>query len=156
MEEAWQTTKEGENREGELGTALQQAAVETLPATEFVKVEKNLASLGFFTPSSNRLRNTQEKSFTITTVADGKRMELKGTIIPSAKYGLPITADQDKWIALCKILNDIMQKEGVVTNPVSFTSAEILRLLRKASAQREKLSRNGRVARCPIFDHDFF
>src|SRR5450432_3551211 len=109
MEEAWQTTKEGENHEGELGTALQ-APVETLPTTEFVKVEKNLASLGFFTPSSNRLRNTQEKSFTITTVTDGKRMELKGTIIPSAKYGLPITADQDKWIALCKILTDIMRK----------------------------------------------
>jgi hypothetical protein len=130
MEEEWQTTEEAKNGEGELGTALQ-APVETLPTTEFVKVEKNLASLGFFTPSSNRLRNTQEKSFTITTVADGKRTELKGTIIPSAKYGLPITADQDKWIALCKILNDIMQKEGVVTNPVSFASAEILRLLRK-------------------------
>jgi hypothetical protein len=130
MEEAWQKTKEGENLEGKFGTALQ-APVDTLPTTEFVKVEKNLASLGFFTPSSKRLRNTQEKSFTITTVADGKRMELKGTIIPSAKYGLPITADQDKWIALCKILNDIVQKEGVVTNPVSFTSADILRLLRK-------------------------
>jgi len=130
MEEERQTTEKGKSREWELGTTLQ-APVETLPTTEFVKVEKNLASLGFFTPSSNRLRNTQEKSFVITTVADGKRMELKGTIIPSAKYGLPITADQDKWIALCKILNDIMQKEGVVTNPVSFTSAEILRLLHK-------------------------
>jgi hypothetical protein len=130
MEEESQTTKEGGTNEGELGTALH-VAVDNLPTTEFVKVEKNLASLGFFTPSSNRLRNTQEKSFIVTTVADGKRTELKGTIIPSAKYGLPITADQDKWIALCKILNDIMQKEGVVTNPVSFTSAEILRLLRK-------------------------
>jgi hypothetical protein len=52
MEEEWQTTEEGEHHEGEhhegeLGTALQ-VAVETLPATEFVKVEKNLASLGFF------------------------------------------------------------------------------------------------------------
>ncbi|HEY4360362.1 MAG TPA: replication initiator protein A [Bryobacteraceae bacterium] len=112
------------------GTVLQVSA-ETLPSTEFVKVEKNLASLGFFTPSSNRLRNTQEKSFTITTVADGQRLELKGTIIPSAKYGLPITADQDKWIALCKILSDILQREGQVTNPVSFTSADILRLLHK-------------------------
>ncbi len=94
-------------------------------------MEKNLASLGFFTPSSKRLRNAQEKSFTITTVADGKRMELKGTIIPSAKYGLPITADQDKWIALCKIFTDILRKEGKVTNPIAFTSAEILRLLHK-------------------------
>jgi len=104
---------------------------ETLPSTEFVKVEKNLASLGFFTPSSKRLRNAQEKSFTVTTVVDGKRLEMKGTIIPSAKYGLPITADQDKWIALCNILTDLLQREGKVTNPISFTSADILRILHK-------------------------
>src|ERR1700693_712937 len=127
MEEGLETTKT-DRLEGEPGTALEVPA-ETLPSTEFVKVEKNLASLGFFTPSSKRLQNAQEKSFTITTVADGQRLELKGTIIPSAKYGLPITADQDKWIALCKIVTDIMRKEGRVTNPISFTSAEILRLL---------------------------
>src|SRR5579862_8276516 len=127
--------EEGSETLEEKKTAEAQAAIqnhqETLPATEFVKVEKNLASLGFFTPSSKRLRNAQEKSFTITTVTDGQRLELKGTIIPSAKYGLPITADQDKWIALCKILTDILLKEGRVTNPVAFTSAEILRLLHK-------------------------
>jgi hypothetical protein len=128
MEEGNQPTEK--NLEGDAETAIQMTA-ELLPSTEFVKVEKNLASLGFFTPSSKRLRNAQEKSFTITTVADGQRLELKGTIIPSAKYGLPITADQDKWIALCKILTDIMRKEGRVTNPVSFTSADILRLLNK-------------------------
>lgn len=130
MEEEPGTIEGRGNFEGDIGMALQRQP-EILPSTEFVKVEKNLASLGFFTPSSKRLRNAQEKSFTITTVADGQRMELKGTIIPSAKYGLPITADQDKWIALCKILTDIMRKEGRVTNPIAFTSAEILRLLRK-------------------------
>lgn len=130
MEEEPGTIEQQEGFEGDLGMALQRQP-EILPSTEFVKVEKNLASLGFFTPSSKRLRNAQEKSFTITTIADGKRMELKGTIIPSAKYGLPITADQDKWIALCKILTDILRKEGKVTNPIAFTSAEILRLLRK-------------------------
>src|SRR5580704_7538118 len=129
MEEGLETTKK-DHLEGESGTALE-LPIETLPSTEFVKVEKNLASLGFFTPSSKRLRNAQEKSFTITTVTDGRRLELKGTIIPSAKYGLPITADQDKWIALCKILTDIIRKEGRVTNPGSFTSAEILRVLHK-------------------------
>jgi hypothetical protein len=129
MEEGANTIKQ-DHLEGESATAFE-VPVETLPSTEFVKVEKNLASLGFFTPSSKRLRNAQEKSFTITTVTDGQRQELKGTIIPSAKYGLPITADQDKWIALCKILTDIIRKEGRVTNPVAFTSAEILRLLHK-------------------------
>lgn len=129
MEEGREITEE-KNLEGDAPTALQPAA-EILPPPEFVKVEKNLASLGFFTPSSKRLRNAQEKTFTITTVENGQRIELKGSIIPSAKYGLPITADQDKWIALCKILSDIIRKEGRVTNPVSFTSAEILRLLHK-------------------------
>src|SRR6266446_4247327 len=130
MEEEQGTTEKEAAHKGEVGTAFQQQT-ETLPSAEFVKVEKNLASLGFFTPSSKRLQNAQEKSFTITTVSDGKRLELKGTIIPSAKYGLPITADQDKWIALCKILTDVLRKEGRVTNPIAFTSAEILRLLRK-------------------------
>src|ERR1700722_7995733 len=130
MQEEGETTEHFFIDEGVGSTALQPSA-EILPPQEFVKVEKNLASLGFFTPSSKRLRNAQEKSFTITTVSDGKRMELKGTIIPSAKYGLPITADQDKWIALCNILNHIARKEGIVTNPVSFSSADILRLLRK-------------------------
>src|SRR6202790_5778306 len=114
----------GPDRETAMSIELQSGI---LPPTEFVKVEKNLASLGFFTPSSKRLRNAQEKSFTITTVADGKRMELKGTIIPSAKYGLPITADQDKWIALCNILTDILTKEGRAPTHVSFTSRAILR-----------------------------
>src|SRR5579862_6701817 len=130
MEEQQGTESNKNNVEGETGTVFQ-PQTEAVPLTSFVKIEKNLASLGFFTPSSNRLRNAQEKSFTITTINDGVRLELKGTIIPSAKYGLPITADQDKWIALCKILNDILLKEGRVTNPVAFTSAEILRLLNK-------------------------
>src|SRR5580704_10570416 len=128
MQEGRETTEERIDGEGGGVHALEPGAG-TLPSTEFVKVEKNLASLGFFTPSSKRLRNAQEKSFTITTIVDGKRIELKGTIIPSAKYGLPITADLDKWIALGEILTDILKKEGKVTNPIAFTSADILRLL---------------------------
>jgi hypothetical protein len=130
MEEGIETSEKQNGFEGEGGTALR-AGTDTLPTPEFVKVEKNLASLGFFTPSSKRLHNAQEKSFTITTTDNGQRIELKGSIIPSAKYGLPVTADQDKWIALCKIISDIVRKEGRVTNPVAFSSAEILRLLHK-------------------------
>lgn len=130
MEGGVEQPKRGKNNEGEVATTLEHQS-SALPSTEFVKVEKNLASLGFFTPSSKRLRNAQEKSFTMTTMADGQRLEVKGTIIPSAKYGLPITADQDKWIALCKILTDILRKEGEVSNPIAFTSADILRLLHK-------------------------
>ena len=78
--------------------AALQPGVETLPSTEFVKVEKNLASLGFFTPSSKRTRDEKSKTVTVTIMAGGKRIEAKATIAPTALFGLPITADQDKWL----------------------------------------------------------
>ena len=60
MEEGIESTENGIGLEGEGGTALQ-AATTRLPSAEFVKVEKNLASLGFFTPSSKRTER-EEKS----------------------------------------------------------------------------------------------
>ena len=58
MEEGRQTT-EKENLEGDLRTALEPRS-EALPTTEFVKVEKNLASLGFFTPSSKPTKRVSQ------------------------------------------------------------------------------------------------
>src|SRR3984885_9368231 len=129
MEEGRETTEKEKSFEGDLPTALQPRA-ETLPTTEFVKVEKNLASLGFFTPSSKRTRDEKSKTVSVTVVIDGKRFDAKATIAPTALFGLPITADQDKWLALHKIISDIQLRDGQLTNPVSFTSAEILALLR--------------------------
>lgn len=100
-----------------------------LPSGDFTKVEKNLASLGFFTPSSKRIKNEKVKTITFVRVIDGKRIEARATIAPTAIYGLPITADQDKYLALQKIVADIQQREGIVSNPVGFSSAELLRLL---------------------------
>lgn len=128
MEEGREIT-EKDNLEREVRTALQTTA-ETLPSTEFVKVEKNLASLGFFTPSSKRTRNEKSKTVSVTIVLDGKRIEAKATIAPTALFGLPITADQDKWLALHKILADIQTRDGQVKNPISFSSAELLALLK--------------------------
>ena len=54
--------------------------------------------------------------------------------MPAAIYGLPVTADQDKYLALQKIINDVRQETGEVTNPVTFTSAELLKLLEQADA----------------------
>jgi hypothetical protein len=127
--EAESKTPEDKNLEGGVGAALQ-AAAEILPSTEFVKVEKNLASLGFFSPSSKRTRDEKSKTVSVTVVVDGKRIEAKATIAPTALFGLPITADQDKWLALHKILSDVQLRDGQLTNPVSFTSAELLALLK--------------------------
>jgi hypothetical protein len=97
--------------------------------TDFIKVEKNLASLGFFTPSSRRIRGNKQKKISITRQADGRRVEVHAVILPSAAYGLPLTGDQDKYFALQKIICDIRRQKGEVKNPVGFTSAELLRIL---------------------------
>lgn len=129
MEEGIEPTKKKIDLEGQVDAALQTATTQ-LPSTEFVKVEKNLASLGFFTPSSKRTRDEKSKTVTVTVLIDGKRIEAKATIAPTALFGLPITADQDKWLALHKILADVQTRDGKVMNPVSFSSAELLALLK--------------------------
>jgi hypothetical protein len=129
MQEGSEPTEKGADLEGEVRTALQGGSSK-LPSNDFVKVEKNLASLGFFTPSSKRTRNEKAKTVSVTVMIDGKRIEAKATIAPTALFGLPITADQDKWLALHKILEDIQARDGQVTNPVCFSSAELLALLK--------------------------
>jgi hypothetical protein len=95
----------------------------------FIKIEKNLASLGFFTPSSKRIKGTKKKTITFERVIGERKVEARATILPSAEYGLPITADQDKFFALQKIVSDIRKRQGEVRNPIGFTSAELLRIL---------------------------
>ena len=99
---------------------------------DFIKIEKNLASLGFFTPSTKKIKNVKEKTISFTRIVDGNKVEACVTIIPTAKYGLPITADQDTYLALFKLATEMQRHQGRVTNPIGFTSAEILRLQDKS------------------------
>ena len=127
-------------------TALQPAASEPkepapvrseetgLTPIDFIKVEKNLTSLGFFTPSSKKIKDAKAKTVTFTRVIEGRKIEVSATIVPAAIYGLPITSDQDKYLALQKIITDIQQRDGKVSNPIGFTSAEMLKLLGQKDA----------------------
>jgi hypothetical protein len=96
---------------------------------KFIKIEKNLASLGFFTPSSKRIKSVKAKTISFTKTINGSKIEARVTIVPGALYGLPITADQDKYLALQNIITETKLRDGTVTNPVSFTSAQLLKLL---------------------------
>jgi hypothetical protein len=98
---------------------------------DFVRLEKNLASLGFFTPSSKRIKSAKAKTITLKKTVNGTRVEARATIIPGALYGLPITADQDKFLALQKLIADVRRREGKIPNPIGFTSAELLALLKQ-------------------------
>ena len=99
---------------------------------EFIKIEKNLASLGFFSPSHKRISGVRQKVVAMSREMNGKRVEARATILPSAQYGLPTTADQDTYLAILKLATEMYRKHGKVTNPISFTSAEILRIQGKS------------------------
>ena len=113
-------------------TAVQAVDTSTPPpAPEFAKVEKSLISLGFFTPSSRRIKNQKVKRISFIRHVEGKKVEASVEFHPSAMLGLPITADQDKFLALHDIITRLLQTNGKITNPIRFTSAELLRLLNK-------------------------
>ncbi len=97
----------------------------------FTRLEKNLASMGFFTPSSKKTKGIAKKSISITREIAGKRVEARATVF-ATEYGLPITADQDKYLALLKLVGDRRRATGkTVENPVTFKSADLLRVLKK-------------------------
>src|SRR5712692_10565832 len=80
-------------------TQLQTVNKDNLPASpHFIKLEKNLISFGFFTASSKRIKTEKSKTIVITRKSKGKEIKGEATIVPSALYGLPVTADQDKFI----------------------------------------------------------
>jgi hypothetical protein len=100
-------------------------------AREFVRVEKNLGTIGFFTPSKSRSQGElREKVIRFKREVGGKTIVAEATIIPSVTLGLPTTADQDKYLAFQKIVNDRRtQQGGEISNPVRFTSSELLAIL---------------------------
>ena len=105
-----------------------------LKKQKFIEVEKNLITLGFFSPSSKMLEQVEKKSVSIVRYLDGRRCETTATIIPSRLYGLPVTADQDKYLALQQMIGDLRRKHGTIQNPVGFTAAQLLRVLGKAKS----------------------
>ncbi len=99
------------------------------PSREIVRVEKNLNTFGFFTPSSKRLRVKSKSVALQMRTEDGRRMEARATIFPAAELGLPTTADQDKYFAFQKIVERIRKRDGLVQNPVRFSSAMLIDIL---------------------------
>ncbi len=102
----------------------------TQPA-EFVKIEKSLNSLGFFTPARRKGRRSREvRTITYPTrEVNGTRLTQKATIVPSREHGQPTTADRDKYMAFMKIVTERRARFGEVSNPLAFTTYELLRYL---------------------------
>lgn len=104
----------------------------TLPVVveeiDLVRVEKSLHSLGFFASTPNR-----DNSRTIVQIfrrPDGQRIQAKAVIEGIPSLGLPTTADRDKYMAFMKIALDQREVQGELANPVRFTGADMIKLLR--------------------------
>ena len=122
-----QTEDSSDNQKALATTAAKNDQGLTEP--EFVRMEKNIAAFGFFTPTSKRSKDTPPKIIKFTQIIDGNRAEAKVTIAGNTLYGMPTTADQDKYLAFQKILERIKREKGKIENPIAFTSAELLQLL---------------------------
>ncbi len=103
--------------------------VETPPGrtASFLRLERNLNIIGFF--SASKKRGTQARTIEAKRQVDGKTYVAKTTILPSPEHGLPNTSDQDKYFALMHLVNQIKMREGVVKNPITFTSSDLVRIL---------------------------
>jgi hypothetical protein len=78
---------------------------------------------------NKKIKGVKSKTILFNRQVDGQRVEVKAVILASAAYGLPITSDQDKYLAFQKIVSEIRRAHGKVRNPVGFSSAYILRIL---------------------------
>lgn len=106
------------------------ASVTTEPDADFIRVEKQIIAAGFFTPTSKELKTTRVKTVALRRRTDlGEEKETCIRIVTGGDYGLPGTADLDKWLALQKLVNNIQRKAGVVINPICFSSWELLSML---------------------------
>jgi hypothetical protein len=88
---------------------------------DFVRLEKNLATIGYFTPTKGKGKSeVREKTVLIKRQVGDKTVVASATILPVARYGLPTTADQDKYLAFQKIVNDLRLREGMQSGKLQF------------------------------------
>src|SRR3954447_5031732 len=94
-----------------------------------VRIEKNLNSLGFFSPTASTGKRRNEKIISFAReLPGGIKAEARATIMATSR-GLPNTADLDKYLAFQLIVSEIKKKHGVLANPIGFTTYQMLLLL---------------------------
>jgi len=100
-----------------------------LVTPDYIPAEVSLETIGYFTPSSKRIKGilTKEKILAEKTNPDGTKTELKVRIIASGEYGLPNTSDLDYYRAFLKILDEIADRDGEIPDPVKIPAKKLIR-----------------------------
>lgn len=106
--------------------------VPTVPAEELIKLEKNLSSISFFTSSNRNGRPPKPETKPVRTIefttrdVNGKQVHPRATILGHVIHGLPTPSDRDRYMAFMSIVSDLRAKYGHVTNPIEFTTYDLL------------------------------
>lgn len=124
---------------------LSHSTSELMPSISFpsnadlIPAEVSFENIGYFTPSSKRIKQTTTKERTIAELAndDGTKTILRISIIASGKYGLPITSDLDYYRAFLKILDEFVEREGEIKEPIGIPTKKIIRYAGKKANARE-------------------
>jgi hypothetical protein len=97
--------------------------------TTAIPAEVFLENLGFFTPSSKRIRGiyTKEKLIGERLEADGTTRLIKTKTSANHELGLPITVDFDYYRAFLTILAETLEHEGRLRLPLSIPTKQLLR-----------------------------
>ena len=94
-----------------------EAEYPTVP--DYIQAEVFLETVGFFTPSSRRIKHhlVKEKTLAKRANPDGTMYEIKTTISANALFGLPITSDLDYYRAFLKICDEPSRRERSSATP---------------------------------------
>ena len=106
---------------------------------EYIPAEVSLENLGYFTPSSKRVKDiyVKEKVLGHKTGHDGIKRTIKAKISANQELGLPITSDFDYYRAFLKICDEVADAQGRLYMPIIVPTTKLLRYAGKKEGTRE-------------------
>lgn len=101
---------------------------------DYVPAEVSLENLGYFTPSSKRIKNiyVKEKVLGHKTGPDGEKRTIKTKISANHELGLPITSDFDYYRAFLKICDEVAGPDGRLHMPIAVPTKKLIRYAGKS------------------------
>ncbi len=114
------------------------ASTTALEIPDYIQAETFLENVGFFTPSSKRIKGiyTKEKKIKETEDKDGVKKIFKTKISANHELGLPITSDLDYYRAFQKICDEIISRDGRFKLPIAVPLRKLIQYAGKAMSAR--------------------
>jgi hypothetical protein len=96
--------------------------------TDLIPTERNISQIGLFSSTDESVKRALVRRITqVTTTPEGESLQVE--IEFSSQSGLPNANDLDKWMAFLKICKLQKDRVGVLSNPISFTAYQMIKLL---------------------------